>query len=333
MKGNASIMNPLVSVIIPNYNEERFIQTTIESVLNLNYENIEVLVVDDGSTDRSRDIVSKFECIDKRVKLICQQNMNASIARNRAIEMAKGEYFYFLDSDDVVYRDAVGQLVSTAIDTQADLVLGNMQEINERGEIITKDLFFENSGLSYNFTDFLGILPAPSNKLFKADVIRENHLVFGNVRIGQDTNFYLKYLLCCKKIAYVSDIIYGWRIVSNSMTHAMDFHIFDIVYSFADIKRFYKKNDGMEYYDDYIRMIEYHTYYRQMDKQRKFKSLAERKLVVDYFGYHLKALGDVTKCKNSGEYLDAIKKCRAKLRFKLLYTSKAYQWFYRVKNG
>lgn len=325
-------MNPLVSVIIPNYNEEKFIALTIESVLKQTYENIEILIVDDGSTDGSPEIIEEYSKKDSRICFLKQENLNASIARNRAIEQAKGEYLYFLDSDDIVYPDSLIQMVTTAINTQADLVIGNMQEIDENGETVTEDMFFSNNGESNDFTDFLGILPAPPNKLFRAKVLKDNHIVFGNVRIGQDTNFYLKYLLCCKKIAYISDTIYGWRLVSNSMTHAMDFHIFDIVYSFGDVKKFYKRNNALDLYEDYIRMIEYHTYYRQMDKQRKFKTRAERKLVVDYFRNHIKKLGDVSECKNAGCYVDAIKKCKAKMRFRFLYISKAYQNFYEVKN-
>lgn len=325
-------MNPLVSVIIPNYNEEKFIALTIESVLKQTYENIEILIVDDGSTDGSPEIIEEYSKKDSRICFLKQENLNASIARNRAIEQAKGEYLYFLDSDDIVYPDSLIQMVTTAINTQADLVIGNMQEIDENGETVTEDMFFSSCGESDDFTDFLDILPAPPNKLFKAGVLKDNHIVFGNVRIGQDTNFYLKYLLCCKKIAYISDTIYGWRLVSNSMTHAMDFHIFDIVYSFGDVKKFYKRNNALDLYEDYIRMIEYHTYYRQMDKQRKFKTRAERKLVVDYFRNHIKKLGDVSECKNAGCYVDAIKKCKAKMRFRFLYISKAYQKFYEVKN-
>lgn len=323
---------PLVSIIIPNYNEERFIDKTIESACIQTYENLEIIVVDDGSTDDSLRIIEEYRAKDSRIIYLKQENMNASIARNKAIEHAKGEFFYFLDSDDIVYPDSVRRMVTVAIEKKADLVIGNMQEINEEGEPVVEDRFFEEEGEGVDFTSFLDILPAPPNKLFKAEVIKKNHLIFGNVRIGQDTNFYLKYLLCCKKIAYVPEIIYGWRLVSNSMTHAMDFHIFDIVYSFADTRKFYKRNDAMDVYNDYIRMIEYHTYYRQMDKQRNFKSLAERKLVVDYFGYHIKRLGNVLECRNSDIYRDAIKKCKAKMRFEFIYTSKIYQLFYKVKN-
>ena len=323
---------PLVSIIIPNYNEERFIAKTIESACEQTYENLEIIVVDDGSSDNSPKIIEEYLNRDSRIIFLRQENMNASIARNRAIEHAKGDYFYFLDSDDIVYPDSILKMVTVALEKEADLVIGNMNEIDEDGNLVVADRFFQSNGESCCFYDFIDILPAPPNKLFNASVIRNNHLTFGNVRIGQDLNFYLKYLLCCKKISFLADMIYGWRLVPNSMTHATNFRLFDIVYSFEDVKKFYQKNDALNYYYDYIRMIEYHTYYRQMDKQRNFYTLAERKLVVDFFKYYLRKLGNVRECKNANAYFDAIRKCETKLKFPMIYTSKAYQLFYRVKN-
>ena len=323
---------PLVTIIIPNYNEERFIATTIESALNQTYENIEIIIVDDGSTDGSYDIICDYSDKYSNIKALRQENANASIARNRGIENAHGEYFYFLDSDDVAQPNTIEIMVDLLDRYDADLAIGNMTEIDENGENIKEDLFFNEEGASDDFTKYLEVLPAPPNKLFKASIIYNQGVRFGNVRIGQDTNFFLKYLLCCKKIAHTSQIMYGWRIVPSSMTHLMDFHIFDIVNSFKNIRNFYKKNDAMDIYDDYIRMIEYHTYYRQMDKQRKFGTFQSRMLVINYFDYYINRLGDVKTCKNFGNFCDAYRKCSMKRKFKWLYASSVYRKFYVVKN-
>ncbi|HEY9862115.1 MAG TPA: glycosyltransferase family A protein, partial [Candidatus Obscuribacterales bacterium] len=92
---------PLVSVIIPAYNAERFIARTLESVLNQTYQNIEVLVVDDGSSDRTPEIVHHFAEIDARIILFHQSNAGVAAARNLAIQHAKGEFIAPLDADDI----------------------------------------------------------------------------------------------------------------------------------------------------------------------------------------------------------------------------------------
>lgn len=312
-------MQPLVSIIIPNYNEERFIANTIESALNQTYSSIEILIVDDGSTDQSLEIVRKYESENDNVIVFCQENANASIARNRAIEHAKGKYYYFLDSDDIVYPNSIELMVSEMERNAADLVIGNMDEIDVDNEVINTLRFFEKNGVSNEFSDFLKVMPAPPNKLFRADIVKNQHVYFGNVNIGQDTNFFLKYLLCCRTIAYTDKILYGWRHVPTSMTHAMDFHIFDIVNSFKNTKKFYHQKGADDVYNDYIKMVEFHTYYRQMDKQRKFKTLKERLLVTDYFSFHIKQLGDLSNCRNYELYKQDVIKCNMKMKMRLAY--------------
>lgn len=326
-------MKSLVSIIIPNYNEKRFIEKTVDSALNQTYDNTEIIIVDDGSTDGSYDILKRLEADNSRITVLRQENMNASIARNRGFEHSNGEYIYFLDSDDLAKTDAIEKLVKAAEETGADLVIGNMDEIDEEDKLITTDIFFNECGESDDFTKFISVLPAPPNKLYRAEVMRRNGVVFGNVRLGQDTNFFLKYLLCAKKIAYIDDVIYSWRIVKSGMTHSTDFHIFDIAYSFKDTKKFYLRNYAEDKYMDYIRMYEYQTYYRQMDKQWKFAKRSDRNLVIGYFKHCLESLGDVTQCQNFGEFKDAYRKCRLKLRLRWLYGSKLFGKFYQRKNA
>jgi len=325
-------MKPLVSIIIPNYNQEKYIEETMATVLAQTYENIEVIVTDDGSTDNSLTLLREIEKKDCRVKILTQENMNASVARNLAISKAQGEFFLFMDSDDTMYPNGVEVLVEAQQEFDADLVVGNMDEFINDHEITAVDEFFKERGVGEKFTDFLDILPAVPNKLYKASIVKEKHVIFGNVRIGQDTNFFLKYLCCCKRIAYIPDIIFSWRLIPTSVTHAMDFHIFDITNSFANTKKFYIRNGFEREYMDYIRMFEFHTYYGQMDKQRKFKTRQERLLVANYFDYHLKQLGDMKTCPDYEKYKGMIKKCHMKQRMKWLYTTKLFAAFYNYKN-
>lgn len=325
-------MDALVSVIIPNYNQEKYVGETIESILGQTYQNFELILVDDGSTDQSLKILREYEKKSDKITVLTQENMNASVARNRGIENAKGDYFYFMDSDDTMYPEALELLVKAAVKYDADLVIGNMDEFIDDHKIVATDIFFKEEGCSDKHTDFLTTLPAVPNKLYKASVARENHVIFGNVRIGQDTNFFLKFLCCAKKVAFIPQLIFSWRLLPTSVTHAMDYHIFDITNSFANTRKFYELSGRGQEYTDYVRMIEYHTYYRQMDKQVSFATREERKTVIAYFCFYLKRLGDVSTCKNYDQYENAVKKCRLKMRLRWLYATKLFAKFYSVKN-
>lgn len=326
-------MNPLVSIIIPVYNAESYINATLESALGQTYNNIEVIAVDDGSVDNSFEILKEYENKYSNFRALHQNNMNASIARNRGIEFAKGDYFYFLDADDVAKKDAIEKLVTKAIKSEADIVIGNMDEVTEDGEFVRTNQFFDEEGEDSDFSKFLDIMPAPPNKLYSGKIIRDNSLTFGNVRLGQDLNFYYKFLLKAKKIAYISDVVYSWRIVSNSMSRVKSFNLFDIVYSFKDIRKFYQINDAMETYNDYILMYEYAHYYHQMDKQMYYADRKARKLIIQYFKYHMNALGNLKGCKNYEELASMHRKANLKLKLSFIYATRMYASFYKKKNA
>lgn len=319
------MIEPLVSVIIPNYNAEEYISACIESVERQTYENIEIIIIDDGSTDSSVQIVS--ELLDNYNNLILhtQENQNASIARNEGMKLAKGTYFLFLDSDDILYEDAIANLVASAEKNKADLVIGNYKTIDRNTNVIRKCNVVKKDETLDEPMKYVGTVPNPSNKLYVRDIIESNRLIWGNVRIGQDLNFYLKYLSCCKKINTVSSYIYGWRILQGSISNSFNFKIFDITESFKDVKRFYSIHGKEELYQKYISAVEYRHYYLQMEKQKNFKDKKAKKIVVDYFHLMLSQI-DLRNSINSCDYIGDFKKCKYKLMLKQFYVSRLYKW-------
>ncbi|TYS59867.1 glycosyltransferase [Sutcliffiella horikoshii] len=128
------IENELVSVIIPCFNSEKWIIETIDSVLNQTYSNIEIIVVDDGSTDNTKDVISNYS---KRIKYIYQQNKGPSVARNLGIKKSKGKYVAFLDSDDLWESNKLEKQVEFLENNQnIALVFSNVKVINEKGEYL-----------------------------------------------------------------------------------------------------------------------------------------------------------------------------------------------------
>ena len=113
---------PLVSVIIPVYNSEEYIAFTIDSVISQTYKELEIILIDDGSTDKSAEIIARYADGDNRIFYKRKQNQGPSLARKMGIDIAKGKYIQFLDSDDILINDAIELLVEKAESWEADIV-------------------------------------------------------------------------------------------------------------------------------------------------------------------------------------------------------------------
>lgn len=123
-------MNPLISIIVPTYNVEKYIRTCIESILAQTYRNVEVIIVNDGSTDQSLAVISDLICSHHNVKVINQKNQGLSVARNTGIDVATGKYITFVDADDKIMPGFVSSLYQIADKTGADIVRGSFRDFN-----------------------------------------------------------------------------------------------------------------------------------------------------------------------------------------------------------
>lgn len=126
---------PLVSIIVPVYNVEKYIHKCLNSILNQSYYNLEVILVDDGSTDKSGEICDEYALLDKRIHIIHKENGGLSSARNAALDIVSGEYIAFVDSDDWIEREMIEKLVEKAIEEEADMVQCGFRYVNEHNDI------------------------------------------------------------------------------------------------------------------------------------------------------------------------------------------------------
>jgi len=183
-------MRPKVSVIIPLYNKEQWIRESIESVLNQSFTDFEIVVIDDGSIDRGADIVKSIK--DKRVRLFRQKNSGVSTARNRGIELSRGEYITFLDADDIYKKEHLIYLIEgfkrfKDIDFVANKII-------EADKIEYKEFDFLDELSKNRFWIHIGSI------MIKSKLLREypNLRFEENISIGEDINFLIK-LSCIAK--------------------------------------------------------------------------------------------------------------------------------------
>ena len=122
-------MTPMVSMIVPVYNSEKTLSRCIDSILNQTYRDFELILLNDGSTDTSGEICDAYAKRDSRVRVVHKENTGVSDTRNRGIDLARGEYLQFLDSDDWITPDATALFVRTATEQQCDMVISQFYRV------------------------------------------------------------------------------------------------------------------------------------------------------------------------------------------------------------
>ena len=207
---------PLISVIVPVYKVERYLPRCIESILRQTYTNFELILVDDGTPDRSGIICDRYAEKDSRIKVIHKENGGVSSARNVGIDMARGEWITFVDSDDWVTSDYLEVLVTPLNCKYYDLVVGllelrSIQVVQTRGNTGEVNLCHMGAAEmleTVNKMEFCG----PCHKLFSKKMINESNLRFPkDIAIAEDTIFVNRYLSCCKRIYETGKIIYYYN--------------------------------------------------------------------------------------------------------------------------
>ena len=213
-----------ISVIIPVYNTERWLERCIESVLNQTYKNFELILVDDGSFDDSGKICDKYTLSDNRVKTIHQENTGASVARNKGIESATGEYVIFVDSDDYIAEEMLENLILKMND-DIDLVVSSIKVLGLENEV---DFIMPNSVVTSK--DYVSMycgrqfprlcLEGPCCKLYRNSILKENNVNFiRELTFGEDEYFNMHYVSHCRKIYCCEDIFYFYvRENENSLS-------------------------------------------------------------------------------------------------------------------
>lgn len=200
-------MYPQISVIVPIYNAEDTLNRCIDSILNQTFRDWELLLVDDGSTDRSSGICDRYATKDKRVKVFHTKNGGVSVARNIGLDSAKGSWITFVDSDDFIDTTFLDTLVRLQ---SSDLCIAGIQFINNTTILLPPEECIKIEDVT-ELDNLLNKLyfTVPWGKVYKNDIIQQNKLRFDiNLKIGEDTDFVLRYLLYTDNIKLIAKPLY-----------------------------------------------------------------------------------------------------------------------------
>lgn len=236
-----------VSIIVPAYNSEKYIDQCLNSLINQTYPNIEILVINDGSTDDTERKIKHYLGLDSRIVIYTNINHGVSYSRNFGVEKSNGDYIAFVDSDDYVSLDFIETLVKSIDDFNAD-----MSAVAVYKEAFTDHFYFSSgeavrlsgeeifTGLFGKYEGFL------CNKLYKRKIIEENNIFFNvDTSICEDLLFNVEYLEKCESVAYNLGEKYYYRQNIYSATNNLNnCKWFDILYAYLRILELLKNHEN-----------------------------------------------------------------------------------------
>lgn len=222
-------MTTKISIIIPVYNAEKHLSKCLESISSQSFKDYEVLIINDGSTDNSQEIIDSYVLKDCRFKGIKKRNEGVSVARNAGIQIASGEYIYFIDSDDYLMPYSLERMVEFS-EKGYDMISFNSNRVDVYGQVVyTTKSQEESIDLSSSYLKYKFILQkymtcqygyAPWNKLYRTSIIKENNLYFPpNITLGEDFIFNLCYIYYIKNFKNINQVLYNYQITENSITY------------------------------------------------------------------------------------------------------------------
>lgn len=249
-------MNPLVSVIVPVYNGERVVERCLCSLRAQTYDNLEFIIINDGSTDHTEQILDKYASLDSRFRVMHVENAGVSEARNLGLSIANGVYAQFVDCDDWLTNDATSSLV-TAILNNCEMVICNYNRVVERNIVVRGHSRVEGRITSEDYA--LLMMKAPANyyygvlwnKLFRLDIIREHHILFPKERdFAEDFQFNLEYLKYVNHVYVLQRELYYYVLTRGSLS-AFPFDVKEVINMKTALFEYYKSYyESIDLYDN-----------------------------------------------------------------------------------
>ena len=206
-----------ISVIIPIYNVEKYIRTSIDSVLNQTYSNLEIILVDDGTEDNCGMICDEYKKKDERIVVIHQKNMGLAEARNSGLKIATGKYIMFLDSDDFYEKNSCEVLYKEISKRNGDLVIGNYIHVDQKGNKWEEPLFDQKLYTNFKLSikdyqkSFFVMNSVVWNKIYKREFLEKLKLKFVKGTLAEDAIFSTYCYVHTENAYFINDIVYNYR--------------------------------------------------------------------------------------------------------------------------
>ena len=245
---------PLVSVLVPVYNVEKYLDECIDSIESQTYKNLEVIFVNDGSTDSSLDILNRRK--HNNYVVISQQNSGSASARNTCMHYAKGEFLTFLDSDDMLLPGAIADMVEAALNNNAAIVRGRFVRFSSKSEQLFSQaspddiVEFRNA-----FLDWGNYPLSICGALFRQSLFTDNDLTFyDGLNFGEDFGMNCRAAYFAERVVNIDSVVYRYRINEQSMTQAYKERYACELFEISDrIKAFYESKPDAEIYADVMK--------------------------------------------------------------------------------
>lgn len=333
--------NIAVSVIIPMYNASKYIEKTIKSVICQDFNDFEIVIVDDGSDDDSLNMVKNFLFNESIPYIIeSQKNSGVSSARNRGIKLSNGEYIIFMDDDDYISPKHISNLYNKIIDEKTDLSFTYLAKTDENGNILT-------SMDSYNSIRDKDILTSKDliklemlmeipfyfvQIMYKKEIIEQYHIEFDESKIyGEDTEFALKVLTHAKKIGISKEFSYFYNQRGGSATSETYLNRFSYVDTLEDFSKYYSDNCNSR--EDIFEIKEL------IIKNRIPKTIFGNLMFMFYVDYpytlimdKVNELGLLEKLNQFNSYTKKDKYLNFKIKIFLISPKSYYKFWKRFKN-
>ena len=296
--------NKLVSIVLPIYNVEKYIKYCLETVINQTYKNIEIILVDDGSTDMSGTICDEYERKDSRIKVIHKENGGLSDARNAGLKIANGEYITFVDSDDCIAYNFIEILVTMMEKNNAEISICNYKSVEEDFSLKEKNLEDNiNKVHTFNniecikemyFAKIKGLEFVAWGKMYLKKLFLNNEIIYPKGKIHEDTYTTYKLIYNAKKIVFNEMKLYYYRQRNGSiMNTKFNIKYLDKLEAILETCAFFDKNSQVDLlqlaFNDYLKnsiklYYKLHVHYNDIEKEKiKREIIKNSKSVYDYY--------------------------------------------------
>lgn len=230
--------NIRLSVIIPVYNIEAYIEKNICSLIRFNIKEAEFLYVNDGSTDKTREILGRYEKLDTRIKIIDKKNSGLGAARNSGMDACNGQYVYFVDGDDTLDPEALEKSLAIAEANSLDILKGEYRIVDDHGKILRDAVIRNDIDKKRVWTGEEWLLGPRKYDIVCADLFRRDYLIRNSLRfaegvIHEDSDFVIKVIYYAEKIMYCGIVLYNYVMRKNSIMHSRNANHYKDAYKAA----------------------------------------------------------------------------------------------------